>query len=80
MTPIIINSTFTPFQWINLFLVKKYHYCLTNKICVLKAYRYKEKDFHEFNVVMSFFFNIKQKIYVEIKTFFTEIEKTRKLK
>ena len=40
----------------------------------------KKKDFHEFNVVMSFFFNIKQKIYVEIKTFFTEIEKTRKLK
>jgi hypothetical protein len=28
------------------------------EICVIKAYRYK-KDFHEFNLVMSFFFNIK---------------------
>jgi hypothetical protein len=33
---------------------------LTNKKCVIKAYRYK-KDFDEFNLVMSFFFNIKQK-------------------
>ena len=42
---------------------EKYHCFLTNKICVIKAYtcRYK-KDFHEFNLVMSFFFNIKQKI------------------
>ena len=59
MTPIITSSTFTPFQSINLFLVKNIILFWQIKYVYLKQIDTK-KDFHESCNV--FLFNIKQKI------------------